>query len=49
VLAAMRLLRDSDLAVNQVARSCGFVDASSLAAHFRKRTGTSPIAYRRRE
>lgn len=46
VLAAMRMLRETSRSVSEIATLCGFVDASSLSAHFRKRTGESPRAFR---
>jgi AraC family transcriptional regulator, transcriptional activator FtrA len=47
VLAARRLLEESDLAVEEVAARSGFGDAASLRAHFRRATTTTPGAYRR--
>jgi transcriptional regulator GlxA family with amidase domain len=47
VLAARRLLEESDLAVEEVAIRSGFGDAASLRAHFRRATATTPTAYRR--
>lgn len=49
VLAAMRLLRETSLTISEIAIRCGFVDASSFSAHFRKRTGESPRGYRAAE
>lgn len=49
VLAAMRLLRETSLTISEIASRCGFVDASSFSAHFRKRTGDSPRKYRETE
>jgi transcriptional regulator GlxA family with amidase domain len=46
VLAAMRLLRETSLTISEIANRCGFVDASSFSAHFRKRAGESPRKYR---
>ena len=43
---ASGLLRQSDLAVSEIALSCGFNSASHLARHFRTRFGTSPVRYR---
>lgn len=48
VLSAARLLEETNLTASEIARRCGFVDASSFALHFRKRTGLTPLAYRRR-
>jgi AraC family transcriptional regulator, transcriptional activator FtrA len=47
VLAARRLLEESDLPVEEVATRSGFGDAASLRAHFRRATATTPTAYRR--
>ena len=47
VLAAVRLLDETSLTSSEIARRCGFVDASSFTQHFRKRMGESPAAYRR--
>lgn len=47
VLAATRLLEDSRLTVVEIARQCGFVDASSFTQHFRRRLGVTPATYRR--
>ena len=48
VLAAIRLLEESSLNAAEIAQRCGFVDASAFTKQFRKRTGVTPIAYRRR-
>lgn len=47
VLAARRLLEDSDQPVETVAWRCGFGTAASLRDHFRRATSTTPTAYRR--
>jgi AraC family transcriptional activator FtrA len=47
VLAARRLLEDSDLPVEAVAWRAGFGNAASLRDHFRRATATTPTAYRR--
>lgn len=47
VLAATRLLEDTHLSMVEIARQCGFVDASSFTQHFRRRIGTTPAIYRR--
>lgn len=44
---ARRLLEGSDLAVETVARRCGFGSAAVLRQHFRRATATTPTAYRR--
>ncbi|MCA0295760.1 MAG: helix-turn-helix domain-containing protein [Actinobacteria bacterium] len=48
VLAARDLLERSDLPVEQVADRVGFGSAVVLRDHFRRATGLSPVAYRRR-
>ena len=48
VLAARRLLEESDLSVEQVADRTGFNSAVVLRDHFRRATGLAPLAYRRR-
>lgn len=48
VLAAQRLMDATSLSNSEVARNCGFVDASSFAQHFRRRIGMTPTAYRKR-
>lgn len=47
VLAARRLLEESDLPIEQVAWRAGFGTAASLREHFRRATATTPTAYRR--
>ena len=47
VLASVRLLEETSLTATEIARRCGFVDASSFTQHFRRRMGQSPAAYRR--
>ncbi|SED74659.1 GlxA family transcriptional regulator [Jiangella alba] len=44
---ARHLLEDSDLAVDEVARRCGFGTAASLRQHLRASLGVSPSGYRR--
>ena len=48
VLAARTLLEASDLPVEQIADRVGFNSAVVLRDHFRRATGLSPQAYRRR-
>lgn len=48
VLAAQRLMDTTSSSTSEVARSCGFVDASSFAQHFRRRMGMTPTEYRKR-
>jgi LacI family transcriptional regulator len=47
VTLAKRLLGETDLAVTEVARTCGFGGASRFGVAFREMTGLSPLAYRR--
>jgi transcriptional regulator GlxA family with amidase domain len=47
ILRARQLLESSDASIEEVAASCGFGSAASLRDHFKRRTGTSPNAYRR--
>jgi AraC-like DNA-binding protein len=49
VLAAMKLLDETNATISEVASQCGFVDASSFAMLFRQRAGLSPRAYRQRK
>ena len=44
---ARRLLADTSLAVEQIARQVGYRDASYFARTFRRRHGTSPLGWRR--
>ncbi len=48
VLAAMAQLDETRQSITEIARSCGFVDASSFGSQFRQRTGMTPGAYRSR-
>lgn len=48
VLAAQRLLESTSRNASEIAKLCGFVDASSFAQHFRKRIGMTPTEYRER-
>ena len=48
VLAAQRMLEEGSCNAAEIARLCGFVDASSFTQHFRKRIGMTPTAYRLR-
>ncbi len=48
VLAAQRLLETSDASIERVAELSGFATPETLRHHFRRRVGTSPMAYRRR-
>jgi transcriptional regulator GlxA family with amidase domain len=46
VLRAQQLLESTGLAVEEVARRCGFATGAALRPHFRRATGTTPAAYR---
>jgi len=45
---AAQLLRCTDKSVGLVALECGFADQSYFTKVFKKRTGQTPLAYRRR-
>lgn len=45
---AKRLLRDSGLSVEEIARAVGFADASGFIRAFRRLCGVTPLAFRRR-
>ncbi|AEA24950.1 helix-turn-helix domain-containing protein [Pseudonocardia benzenivorans] len=47
VLRAQRLLEDTDLSVEEIARDTGFGGAALLRHHFRRRLGVAPADYRR--
>ena len=47
VLAAQRLLEETDLPVDTVAGHCGFASAVSLRPVFTARVGVAPREYRR--
>ena len=46
VVAAMHLLSETRLSAAEVAYKCGFVDSSSFAEQFKRRTGITPTDYR---
>jgi AraC-like DNA-binding protein len=48
VLAAARLLEETDLTATEVSAKCGFVDGSSFSQLFQRRTGMTPIAFRKK-
>jgi LacI family transcriptional regulator len=48
VQLAKRLLRTTDLPIGRIAERCGFALPHHLSAAFRRATGLTPIAYRRR-
>ncbi|MGC1301997.1 MAG: AraC family transcriptional regulator [Caulobacteraceae bacterium] len=45
--AAKRLLRDSVMSIDVIARQCGFSSASHFSTRFRRATGATPTAFRR--
>ncbi|MGW5645421.1 GlxA family transcriptional regulator [Saccharopolyspora sp. NPDC003752] len=47
VLHARRLLEDTQLGIDQIARECGFSTAALLRHHFRRIVGVTPRDYRR--
>jgi transcriptional regulator GlxA family with amidase domain len=47
VLRAQRLLEDTDLGIDEIARRCGFGSAALLRHHFRKVVGVAPVDFRR--
>jgi transcriptional regulator GlxA family with amidase domain len=47
ILHARQLLESSTSSIEEVAHRSGFGSAASLRDHFKRRTGTSPLAYRR--
>lgn len=47
VLHARRLLEDTLLDIEAIARQCGFSSAALLRHHFRRETGVAPAGYRR--
>lgn len=47
VLHARRLLEDTQLSIDQIARECGFSTAALLRHHFRRIVGVTPRDYRR--
>ncbi|MGC1394377.1 MAG: AraC family transcriptional regulator [Coleofasciculaceae cyanobacterium] len=44
---AKQLLKNSEVAISEVALACGFANQSHLNKHFRKLTGIAPNCYRR--
>ncbi|MEU4190511.1 helix-turn-helix domain-containing protein [Kribbella sp. NPDC026611] len=46
IARACELLETTEAGVDEIARSCGFGDATGLRAQFRRRLGTTPTAYR---
>ena len=49
VIEAMKLLEETSLTAAEIANRCGFVDASSLSANFKRRSGLTPTEYRSRQ
>lgn len=47
IQAAMKLLRDSDLSVTEIALRCGYADANYFSNKFKTETGKNPLAYRK--
>ena len=47
-LEGQRLLRFSDKNMNEISDTLGFIEASHFSKFFKKHTGLSPIAYRRK-
>jgi AraC family transcriptional regulator len=45
--AARRMLRNSEKSLHEIARACGFSSQSRFNKTFKRRTGTTPGAYRR--
>lgn len=48
LLAAQRLLEETSFTASEIARRCGFTDASGFTQHFRKRLKLAPTSYRKR-
>lgn len=44
---AMRLLRDTDNSITQIAFRVGFTDSNYFSTYFKKQTGQSPLGYRK--
>lgn len=44
---AMRLLRESNKTVTEIAFACGFNDSNYFTSRFHRETGTTPLKYRR--
>ncbi len=42
----MRLLENSNMAVEEVARECGFLSSTYFCRFFKRETGTTPAMYR---
>jgi AraC family transcriptional regulator, transcriptional activator FtrA len=47
LLLAQEMLETSERSVEEIAHEAGFPNASSMRAHFQRRLGTTPTAYRR--
>jgi AraC family transcriptional regulator, transcriptional activator FtrA len=48
VARSQELLETSKLSVDEIAHTCGFNDATTLRAHFRRHLGVAPTQYRAR-
>jgi transcriptional regulator GlxA family with amidase domain len=46
VLISQRLLEESELSIDYIARRAGFRNGVALRRHFRRQVGTSPLHYR---
>lgn len=44
---AMRLLRESDKNITEIAFACGFNDSNYFSSRFHRETGTTPLKYRK--
>jgi AraC-like DNA-binding protein len=45
---AARLLKNSDLSITEIAFECGFTDSNYFTRQFKKQTGQSPAAFRKK-
>ncbi|WP_437543646.1 helix-turn-helix transcriptional regulator [Sorangium sp. So ce367] len=45
---AMAMLRDERLSIAEIALACGFSNQGHLTTAFKRRTGTTPGAYRKK-
>jgi AraC-like DNA-binding protein len=43
----MRLLRETDKTVTEIAFACGFNDSNYFTARFHREVGTTPLKYRK--
>jgi len=49
LIAAKRMILDSEAPLAEIALSCGMADQSHLTRHFTRRVGVSPAAWRRQQ